>query len=301
MGCPANKLVVGVPFYGRTYTLSAGNTNRDLKTYINKEAGGGDPGPYTNATGFLAYYEICTEVMDESKGWTVKWDEHGKCPYTYKGTQWVGYEDPKSIQIKMDFIKAKGYAGAMTWAVDMDDFRGLCGEENILSKLLYNNMKDYIVPMPNKPTTPRPEWARPPSTVASADDDNFVLPSTTRKPITTTIKSTTTLTTRRTTTTEETLIDEPAEKEPEAEEEENVDEQVIDVDNVEAVVAEEEQNEADCSDSTTDYVASASDCSKYFRCDHGQSIPFMCEAGLVFDTSLNTCSWPADAKNNECK
>nr|WOK42677.1 endochitinase [Diaphanosoma celebensis] len=167
-GCPRDKLVVGTPFYGRTYTLGDPNNN-GLGASIVQWVGGGDPGPYTNATGFMAYFEICTLVKDPANGWTKRYDDIGKVPYTFKDRQWIGYEDEDSLQIKMDYIKARGYAGAMTWAIDMDDFRNLCGRgSHSMMRVLYEGMKDYIVPVaPPIPTTTQVTWWKPETTATT--------------------------------------------------------------------------------------------------------------------------------------
>lgn len=56
------------------------------------------------------------------------WDDEMKVPYLVQGDQWVGFDDERSIRNKMDWVKENGYAGAMVWTVDMDDFNGtVCG------------------------------------------------------------------------------------------------------------------------------------------------------------------------------
>lgn len=78
------------------------------------------------------------------------------------GNQWVGYEDVGSLQIKMDFIKTNGYGGAMTWAIDMDDFHGTCGSINPLITVLQQGMQSYQVPIPPPTTTtPKVTWWKP--------------------------------------------------------------------------------------------------------------------------------------------
>ncbi|CAG2111911.1 unnamed protein product, partial [Medioppia subpectinata] len=164
MGAPKHKLIVGVPFYGRTYTLG-GKDNHGLRAPIqrwNSNNGGGEPGLYTNASGFLAYYEICVET--NAGKWTKEFDDIGKCPYAYRDTQWTGYEDENSIGIKMDFIKSEGYGGGMIWAIDLDDFTGVCGgKKNALLNVMNDKLKGYqvLVPDPSKLTTtakPGNQW-----------------------------------------------------------------------------------------------------------------------------------------------
>lgn len=71
------------------------------------------------------------------------------------GTQWVGYENVESVKYKIDFIKESRYAGAMVWAIDMDDFQGLCGDRNPLMNVIHEGLKRYNVPEKNFNTTPR--------------------------------------------------------------------------------------------------------------------------------------------------
>nr|ASM94206.1 chitinase 1 [Conogethes punctiferalis] len=298
-GCPTNKLVVGIPFYGRSFTLSAGNNNYNLGTYINKEAGGGDPAPYTNATGFWAYYEICTEVDVDNSGWTKKWDDAGKCPYAYKGTQWVGYEDPKSVEIKMNWIKEKGYLGAMTWAIDMDDFKGLCGEENVLIKILHKHMSSYTVP-PAKTgnTTPTPEWARPPSTPSDASE-GAPIPTTT----TTTAKPTTAkLTTAKPTTPQPTSAKPTTSQTTEgASSQEEIEKEETPLKPVEPSPEENEIENPDICNSEEDYIPDKTHCEKYWRCVNSEPMQFKCQPGTVFNVKLNVCDWPNNANRHDCQ
>lgn len=181
-GCPRDKLVVGTPFYGRTFTLGDPKST-NLGAYIVKWMNGGEPGPYTNASGFMAYYEICTKLLNPEDGWVKRYDDVGKVPFTHKDRQWIGYEDEDSLKIKMEFIRAKGYGGAMTWAIDMDDFHNLCGKgKHSMMKVIYDEMKNYIVPEAPPITTPAPvtwwkPW-KPDSTTSSSQAET----STTKSP-----------------------------------------------------------------------------------------------------------------------
>jgi len=121
LGTPKEKLVIGMPTYGRSFTLS------DPRKYLVNSAskGGGTAGEYTREAGFLSYYEICEMLLS---GANYIWDEEMKVPYLVQGDQWVGFDDERAIRNKMDWVKDNGYAGAMVWTLDMDDFNGtVCG------------------------------------------------------------------------------------------------------------------------------------------------------------------------------
>lgn len=184
---------------------------------------------------------------------------------------------------------------------------------------MYDGMQGYRVPAPRGTTTPRPEWARPPSTQSSNDELPAVIettrkPTTTEKPTkrptaaptkpsrkptqTTTMFSTNTPkptkkpskkpTTTRSTTTTTTTTEKYVEPEfPEGEEEIIEEPSVV-----------QDMNCADSSN-TEAYFADPNNCKNFYRCNQNEATKFECKDKLVFNPRINTCDWPTNVPN--CK
>ncbi|KAF5270886.1 hypothetical protein FQR65_LT05403 [Abscondita terminalis] len=113
-GAPLNKIIMGIPIYGRSFTLQSSSQN-----YVGAPAvGPGHAGPYTQEPGMLGYNEIC-ELL-QSNQWTLKWDDVQKVPYMYNGNQWVSYDNQLSVTEKVKFINSRGLGGAMVWSIETD-------------------------------------------------------------------------------------------------------------------------------------------------------------------------------------
>lgn len=120
-GADPQKIALGLGIYGRSYTLSS-SANTALGAPV---SGAGNSGPYTVEAGMLGYNEIC-ELQLEG-GWTTVWDDEQKVPYTYKGNQWIGYDNARSIAVKVNYAKSLNLGGVMIWSIETEDFRGTCG------------------------------------------------------------------------------------------------------------------------------------------------------------------------------
>nr|XP_006218557.1 chitotriosidase-1 isoform X5 [Vicugna pacos] len=166
-GTPADKLILGMPTYGRSFTLAS-----SLDTGVGALATGpGTPGPFTKERGLLAYYEICSW-----KGAAERRTEDQKVPYAFQGNQWVGFDDVESFKAKVSYLKQKGLGGAMVWTLDMDDFAGFfCNQGQYpLIKMLSLELSLSRVPLgPPEPEAPAPGQPSEPEHDSSLGQDAF--------------------------------------------------------------------------------------------------------------------------------
>jgi len=107
IGAPANKLVVGVPAYGRGWTGVASTNNGLYQT--------GSPATGTFEAGIEDY-----DVLKNRAG-TVFRDTTNGALYKYDGSTWWSYDDPALIQQKGAYVKSHALGGLMIWELDGDD------------------------------------------------------------------------------------------------------------------------------------------------------------------------------------
>ena len=110
-GVPADKLVLGMPFYGHTWG-HVPPTNHGLY-----QSGQQIPNAYSS------YGNILSTMLNEPGSKAVRyWDEAASVPYIYNPeTQtFISYEDPQSIKLKCRYVLDHHLAGVMFWDYESD-------------------------------------------------------------------------------------------------------------------------------------------------------------------------------------
>ncbi|MCR9013741.1 glycoside hydrolase family 18 protein [Aquiflexum gelatinilyticum] len=120
-GVPIEKLVMGMAFYGRSWS----NVNPE------------NNGLYQFGKGSKGYpYSAISELMKDSL-FVRHWDENSKAPFLWNEKEriFVTFEDAESISEKAKFIKKHKMGGAMFWEYSEDT------EDHTLLNAIYENLK----------------------------------------------------------------------------------------------------------------------------------------------------------------
>ncbi|PYI28107.1 glycoside hydrolase, partial [Aspergillus indologenus CBS 114.80] len=112
----SSKVVLGLGFYGRSFTLSDSSCTAPGCPF----SGGGEPGSCTGTSGILSDAEIrgviskydLTPTLDTTAG--VKY-------MTWDSDQWVSYDDSETFALKLDYANSLCLGGTMVWALDLDE------------------------------------------------------------------------------------------------------------------------------------------------------------------------------------
>jgi chitinase len=105
-GAALDKIVLGLGFYGHGYTLADPNNHGVGARQLEEEKE--DPmityaPKYSLILVSMILFQICSLV----DGWTEVWDDEQEVPYKYSGDQWIGFDNPRSIGLKVQLTRVQ--------------------------------------------------------------------------------------------------------------------------------------------------------------------------------------------------
>jgi chitinase len=108
-GVPHDKLVLGVPFYGRGFKVTTDSADGLYQ-------------PYSAPFDAGDWRRIKQEFLDKP-GWQRHWHPVAQTPWLYNAADkvFISYEDPDSIRLRADYARDQKLRGVFTWELTGDD------------------------------------------------------------------------------------------------------------------------------------------------------------------------------------
>ncbi|GLA32131.1 hypothetical protein AnigIFM63326_011270 [Aspergillus niger] len=114
----SSKVVVGMAFYGRSFTLKDADCSEPGCEFIS----GGDAGSCSITSGVLLNPEIMDIISENDLTPTLYTDAAVKA--IHWENQWVSYDDEDTWKLKGEWFKDQCISGVMVWAATQDDTNG---------------------------------------------------------------------------------------------------------------------------------------------------------------------------------
>ncbi|ORX73320.1 endochitinase [Linderina pennispora] len=126
-GIPAEKILAGLPFYGRTVTAQNDlSVSRQMYAPLKKESDKSCGGPKA-FSGVWKYSKLRGQAVLSSpdvaeEPWIRQFDKVTKTPWLFNTDtkDFVSYDDPASIMYKCKYVKDNGLGGVMVWSMTND-------------------------------------------------------------------------------------------------------------------------------------------------------------------------------------
>lgn len=112
-GCPASKLIVGVPFYGRAFRGVQPGTDAKLPGYKQPfNAVLTNQGPTLYLQSEVVTLPGLTQYYDAGAG--------ASFAYSPSSGLWISYDNETAVRAKAAYVKTQGLGGLMAWALGQD-------------------------------------------------------------------------------------------------------------------------------------------------------------------------------------
>ncbi|KAK3177855.1 hypothetical protein K4F52_009407 [Lecanicillium sp. MT-2017a] len=117
VGVKPEQVVLGYGFYGRSFELTSSSCTTPGCPF----KGGARPGPCSDTSGILMYYEI-QAILKQLPDLEPVLDKTAAVKYVvFDDDQWISYDDEDTFKLKLAWANEVGFGGSMIWAVDTDD------------------------------------------------------------------------------------------------------------------------------------------------------------------------------------